>query len=171
MSNERGISVEVVLGVSVVFAGLAYPVTGTALDLTSPALIAVARALMGGLIMLPVLRVVGGALPRDIRGWAWATVIGVCNITITLIAISEGTRLAGAAVASVLLNSAPFFAALLTRLSFTEGFVEKSAGRVVLKLHPGALDVLIDRLLVGNAPSYTAPENSHNQELCQRPVH
>jgi drug/metabolite transporter (DMT)-like permease len=120
MSNERGISVEVVLGVAVVFAGLAYPVTGTALDLTSPALIAVARALVGGLIMLPVLRVVGGALPRDVRGWAWATVIGVCNITITLIAISEGTRLAGAAVASVLLNSAPFFAALLTRVFLGE---------------------------------------------------
>jgi hypothetical protein len=56
MARDQQIPVEVVLGVSVVFAGLAYPVTGTALDLTSPALIAVARALVGGLIMLPVLR-------------------------------------------------------------------------------------------------------------------
>jgi drug/metabolite transporter (DMT)-like permease len=105
-------SVGVVLGVAVVLAGLAYPVTGAALALTTPALIAVTRALGGGVVMLPVLRAVDARLPRTLAGWGWATLIGAANVTITLIAISEGTRLAGAAVASVLLNSAPFFAAV-----------------------------------------------------------
>ncbi|MFI5048391.1 MAG: DMT family transporter [Gaiellales bacterium] len=112
--------VPAVLGISVLFAGLAYPVTATALDLTSPAIVAVARALVGGLVMLPVLRLVGARLPRDARGWAWAAVIGAGNVAITLTAISEGTRLAGAAVAAVLLNSAPFFAAVMARVVLDE---------------------------------------------------
>jgi drug/metabolite transporter (DMT)-like permease len=108
--------VPAVLGTSVVFAGLAYPVTGAALGLTSPALIAVSRALVGGLVMLPVLRMVGARLPSTWWGWGWALLIGAGNVTITLIGISEGTRLAGVAVASVLLNSAPFFAAMFARV-------------------------------------------------------
>ena len=139
-ARDARIPVEAVLGTSIVFAGLAYPVTGAALDLTSPAVIAVARALVGGLIMLPLLRLAGSALPQDVRGWAWATLIGAGNITITLMAISEGTRLAGAAVASVLLNSAPFFAALLARVFLGErlsalriaGLVVGFAGIVVV---------------------------------------
>src|SRR4051794_39691221 len=121
-----------IMGVSVVFAGLAYPVTGAALDLTSPALIAVVRALAGALVMLPVLRIVGSRLPSTARGWAWAALIGSANITITLFAISEGTSLAGAAVASVLLNSAPFFAALFAWLWLGEGVTAlRVAGLVV----------------------------------------
>lgn len=140
MPSDQRVPVEAVLGTSIVFAGLAYPVTATALDLTSPALIAVARALAGGLIMLPVLRLAGARLPRGARGWAWAALLGAGNITITLIAISEGTRLAGAAVASVLLNSAPFFVAVLARLFLDErltplrtaGLVAGFAGIVVV---------------------------------------
>jgi drug/metabolite transporter (DMT)-like permease len=114
--HPRRAPVTVILGTTVVFAGLAYPVTGAALGLTSPALIAVSRALIGGLVMLPVLRVVGARLPSTWRGWGWALLIGAGNVTVTLIGISEGTRLAGVAVASVLLNSAPFFAAVFARI-------------------------------------------------------
>jgi drug/metabolite transporter (DMT)-like permease len=115
-SESKHAPVAAVLGVAVVCAGLAYPVTGAALGLTSPALIAVSRALVGGLVMLPVLRVVGARLPSTRQGWGWALLIGTGNITVTLIGISEGTRLAGVAVASVLLNSAPFFAAVFARI-------------------------------------------------------
>ncbi len=140
MPSHQRVPVEAVLGTSIVLAGLAYPVTAAALDLTSPALIAVTRALAGGLIMLPVLRLAGARLPRGARGWAWAALLGAGNITITLIAISEGTRLAGAAVASVLLNSAPFFVAVLARLFLgerltplrTAGLVAGFAGIVVV---------------------------------------
>jgi drug/metabolite transporter (DMT)-like permease len=115
-SESKHAPVAAVLGVAVVCAGLAYPVTGAALGLTSPALIAVSRALVGGLVMLPVLRVVGARLPSTRQGWGWALLIGTGNITVTPIGISEGTRLAGVAVASVLLNSAPFFAAVFARI-------------------------------------------------------
>ena len=57
------VPVPAVLGISVICAGAAYPVTGAALGLTSPAVISVCRALVGGLVMLPVLRMVGARLP------------------------------------------------------------------------------------------------------------
>jgi drug/metabolite transporter (DMT)-like permease len=124
----------------VVFAGVAYPVTGAALDFTTPALIATVRALAGGLLMLPVLRLVGARLPSTRAGWTWALAIGAGNVTLTLVGISEGTRLAGAAVASVLLNSAPFFAAVFARVLLGErltrlrvaGLVTGFAGIVVI---------------------------------------
>jgi drug/metabolite transporter (DMT)-like permease len=116
-----GAPVPLVLGVAVVFAGVAYPVTGAALQFTTPALIATARALAGGVVMLPVLRLVGARLPSTRAGWLWAIAIGAGNVTLTLAGIAEGTRLAGAAVASVLLNSAPFFAAVFARMLLGEG--------------------------------------------------
>jgi len=69
----------------------------------------------------PVLRLVGARLPSTRAGWLWAIAIGAGNVTLTLAGIAEGTRLAGAAVASVLLNSAPFFAAVFARLLLGEG--------------------------------------------------
>lgn len=112
--------VGVVLGVSVAFAGAAYPVTAAALHLTSASVIATTRALVGGVVMLPVLALVGSRLPRTWRGWAWAGAIGTGNVVLTLAGIAEGTSLAGAAVASVLLNSAPFFAAQFARVWLDE---------------------------------------------------
>jgi drug/metabolite transporter (DMT)-like permease len=140
------VPVPAILGTTVMFAGLAYPVTGAALGLTSPALIAASRALVGGLVMLPVLRVVGARLPSTRRDWAWALLIGAGNITITLIGISEGTRLAGVAVASVLLNSAPFFAAVFARIWLGErlthlrvlGLVLGFSGILVIAAEPAS---------------------------------
>src|SRR3954466_11638078 len=62
--TAAGLPVPVVLAVAVAFAGAAYPVTGAALKLTGPATIATTRALAGGLVMLPILRLVGARLPR-----------------------------------------------------------------------------------------------------------
>jgi drug/metabolite transporter (DMT)-like permease len=119
-SGRADVPVAVTLGLAVAIAGAAYPVTGSALRFTSPAVVAVSRALVGGLIMLPLLRAVGGRLPATTREWTTALGIGFCNTTLTLAGISEGTRLAGPAVASVLLNTAPFFAALLARVFLAE---------------------------------------------------
>src|SRR5436305_2663410 len=95
--------VAAVLGVAIVCAGAAYPVTAAALRFTSASVITTSRALIGGLLMLPVLRIVGSSLPRTARGWTWAGAISVGNVVLTLAGIAEGTRLAGAAIASVLL--------------------------------------------------------------------
>lgn len=128
-----------VLGVSVVFAGVAYPVTAAALQLTSASVIATTRALVGGLVMLPVLALAGSRLPRTWRGWAWAAAIGTGNVVLTLAGIAEGTSLAGAAVASVLLNSAPFFAALFARLWLDE----RMSGRQVAGLVVGFAGIVL----------------------------
>jgi drug/metabolite transporter (DMT)-like permease len=121
-----------VLGVSVVFAGAAYPVTAAALRVTSASVISTTRALIGGVVMLPILRLLGASLPRTLRGWAWATGISFGNVVLTLAGIAEGTRLAGAAIASVLLNAAPFFVALMARMLLAERLVARQALGLVL---------------------------------------
>jgi drug/metabolite transporter (DMT)-like permease len=112
--------VAAILAVAIAFAGAAYPVTAAALHFTSASVITTSRALVGGLLMMPVLRLVGSSLPRGGRAWAWAAGISVGNVVLTLAGIAEGTRLAGAAIASVLLNSAPFFAAIFAWLLLGE---------------------------------------------------
>jgi drug/metabolite transporter (DMT)-like permease len=121
-----------VLGIAVVFAGVAYPVTAAALRLTSASVIATTRALVGGIVMLPVLALVGSHLPRTWRGWAWACAIATGNVVLTLAGIAEGTSLAGAAIASVLLNSAPFFAALFARVWLDERLRRSQVAGLVL---------------------------------------
>jgi drug/metabolite transporter (DMT)-like permease len=121
-----------VLGAAVVCAGVAYPVTAAALRFTSASVITTARALVGGLVMLPVLRLVGARLPRGRRAWAWAGAISVGNVVLTLAGLAEGTRLAGAAIASVLLNSAPFFAALGARVWLSERLTGSQATGLVV---------------------------------------
>jgi drug/metabolite transporter (DMT)-like permease len=121
-----------VLGVAVICAGVAYPVTAAALRHTSPSVIATIRAIAGGLIMLPALRLLGAHLPRGREAWLWAIGISIGNVVLTLAGIAEGTRLAGAAVASVLLNSAPFFAAVFARVWLDERLTPlQSVGLVV----------------------------------------
>jgi drug/metabolite transporter (DMT)-like permease len=110
--NRAPVWVGPILSVSVICAGVAYPVTAAALRFTSASVVTTTRALVGGLVMLPVIRLAGASLPRGGRAWAWAAAISIGNVVLTLAGIAEGTRLAGAAVASVLLNSAPFFVAL-----------------------------------------------------------
>jgi drug/metabolite transporter (DMT)-like permease len=82
--------------------------------------------------MLPVLRLVGARLPRGLRAWAWVFAISIGNVVLTLAGIAEGTRLAGAAIASVLLNSAPFFAALGARVWLSERLTGRQAAGLVV---------------------------------------
>jgi drug/metabolite transporter (DMT)-like permease len=132
VSSVSAARVGAILGVAVICAGIAYPVTAAALRHTSASVITTSRALGGGLVMLPVLRLVGARLPRGLRAWAWVLAISIGNVVLTLAGIAEGTRLAGAAVASVLLNSAPFFAALFARIWLDEHLTgRQTAGLVV----------------------------------------
>ncbi|MGN6377337.1 MAG: DMT family transporter [Gaiellales bacterium] len=121
-----------VLGIAVVCAGAAYPVTAAALRYTSASVITTTRALAGGLLMLPVLRLTGSRLPRGRSAWGWAVAIAIGNVVLTQAGIAEGTRLAGAAIASVLLNSAPFFAALFARMWLAEQLSRRQAVGLVV---------------------------------------
>ncbi len=117
--HER-LPVSLILAVSMIAAGVVYPVTDSALQRTSPIMIATLRALVGGLILTLALPLLHSHLPRTRRLWAWAFAIGFGNTTLTQVGISVGTARAGAAVASVLLNSSPFFVALIARFALGE---------------------------------------------------
>ena len=119
-ARSSGLPVPVILGVAMLAAGVVYPVTGAALHHTTPITIAAVRAIGGGILLALALPLLGSRLPRTRRLWTVAALIGFGNTTLTLVGISEGTSRAGPAVASVLLNSSPFFVALLGRAVLAE---------------------------------------------------
>lgn len=131
-SPRQSLPVPLILAVSMVAAGVVYPVTDAALHHTSPVMIATLRALVGGAgltVMLPLMR---SRLPRTRKLWLWALAIGFGNTTLTQVGISVGTDRAGAAVAAVLLNSSPFFVALIARFALGEAITRlRTAGLVI----------------------------------------
>ena len=113
-------------------AGVVYPVTDAALHHTSPIMIATLRALVGGAVLTVMLPLMRSRLPRTRRLWLWASAIGFGNTTLTQVGISVGTDRAGAAVAAVLLNSSPFFVALIARFALDEAITRlRVAGLVI----------------------------------------
>jgi drug/metabolite transporter (DMT)-like permease len=124
--------VAMILAVSMTAAGVVYPVTDSALHHTSPIMIATLRALVGGVALTAMLPLIGSRLPQTRRLWLWALAIGFGNTTLTQVGISVGTDRAGAAVAAVLANSAPFFVAIIARLALAETITRlRAAGLVV----------------------------------------
>lgn len=136
--------VSLILGVSMIAAGVVYPVTDAALPHTSPIMIATLRALVGGALLTAVLPLFRSGLPRTRRLWGWAFAIGFGNTTLTQVGISVGTQRAGAAVASVLLNSAPFFVALIARVALDEPITPLRAVGLVIGFGGVLLVVLSD---------------------------
>ena len=68
--HER-LPVSLILAVSMVAAGVVYPVTDSALNHTSPIMIATLRALAGGALLTILLPFMGSRLPRTRRLWMW----------------------------------------------------------------------------------------------------
>jgi drug/metabolite transporter (DMT)-like permease len=131
-ASGQHLPVSVVLGVSMVAAGVVYPVTDSALHHTSPIMIATLRALVGGVLLTALLPLMGARLPRTRRLWLWAFAIGLGSTTLTQIGISVGTQRAGSAVAAVLSNSAPFFVAIIARFALAESITRlRLAGLVI----------------------------------------
>ena len=136
--------VSVILVVSMTAAGIVYPVTDSALHHTSPIMIAALRALVGGALLTAMLPLMGSRLPRSRRLWLWAFAIGLGNTTMTQVGISVGTDRAGAAVASVLLNSSPFFVAVIARFALAESISRLRAAGLVVGFGGVLLVVLAD---------------------------
>jgi drug/metabolite transporter (DMT)-like permease len=124
--------VSLILAVSMTAAGVVYPVTDAALHHTSPIMIAALRALVGGGLLTVMLPLMGSRLPRTRRLWLWAFAIGFGNTTLTQVGISVGTERAGAAVAAVLLNSSPFFVAVIARFVLAEPITRLRAAGLVI---------------------------------------
>jgi drug/metabolite transporter (DMT)-like permease len=141
--HER-LPVSLILAVSMIAAGVVYPVTDSALKHTSPIMIAALRALVGGLILTLMLPFLRSRLPRTRRLWGGAFAVGFGNTTLTQVGISVGTDRAGAAVASVLLNSSPFFVALLARFWLQEPITRLRAIGLLIGFGGVLLVVLAD---------------------------
>ena len=85
--------------------------------------------------------------------------IGFGNTTLTQVGISVGTQRAGAAVAAVLLNSSPFFVAVIARFALDEPITRLRAAGLVIGFGGVVLVVFSDpgniahgsRLAVGMA--------------------
>ena len=114
------IPVPLLLLFTMVFWGAAFSVTETALRHTTPAFTAFARGMFGFLLLLPFLGAFGARLPRTARLWAFAAAMGLGGTTLSLAGLAEATTRAGPAIAAVLLNTAPFFVAVIARLVLAE---------------------------------------------------
>jgi drug/metabolite transporter (DMT)-like permease len=114
------VPVPVLLLITMVFWGAAFSVTEVALRHTTPAFTAFSRGLLGFLVMLPFLGMFGARLPRTWRLWGFAAGMGLGGTALSLAGLAEGTVRAGPAIAAVLLNTAPFFVAVIGRLALDE---------------------------------------------------
>jgi drug/metabolite transporter (DMT)-like permease len=126
------VPVPVLLLVTMVFWGAAFSVTEVALRHTTPAFTAFSRGLFGFLVMLPFLGLYGARLPRTRRLWGFAALMGLGGTTLSLAGLAEGTVRAGPAIAAVLLNTAPFFVAVIGRLALDERVTALRASGLVI---------------------------------------
>jgi drug/metabolite transporter (DMT)-like permease len=117
---DARIPVPLLLLVTMIFWGAAFSVTEIALRHTTPAFTAFSRGALGFLVMLPFLRLFGAQLPRTWRLWGFAALMGLGGTALSLVGLAEGTVRAGPAIAAVLLNTAPFFVAVIARLTLDE---------------------------------------------------
>lgn len=104
----------VLLGVTVFFWGSAFHATAVGTEHASAVVFSTLRALPAALVLLAVTALVRGSIPRG-RTLAWAALSGLLMVTLTFEGIAEGTTLAGAGNAAVLVNTTPFFVLLLGR--------------------------------------------------------
>jgi drug/metabolite transporter (DMT)-like permease len=140
--------VPLLLLVTMLFWGAAFNVTEVALDHTTPAFTAFSRGAFGFLVLLPFLAAFGSRLPRTLRLWGFAAVMGFGGTTLSLAGLAEGTSRAGPAIAAVLLNTAPFFVAVIGRLALHERVTALRAFGLVIGF-AGVLTII----LAGNSSS------------------
>jgi drug/metabolite transporter (DMT)-like permease len=114
------IPVPILLGITMFFWGAAFNATDIAFDYAPAGMITFLRALSATVVLLILIPVLGGKIPRSRRIWFFALLVGLGSTTLSLTGLGLGTQYAGPAVAAVLLNSAPFFAVLFARISLNE---------------------------------------------------
>ena len=97
-----------------IFWGAAFSVTEVALRHTTPAFTAFSRGALGFLVHAPVparCSAPGCRAPGAL--WGFAALMGLGGTALSLAGLAEGTVRAGPAIAAVLLNTAPFFVAVI----------------------------------------------------------
>lgn len=136
------VPVPILLGITMFFWGAAFNATDIAFEYAPAGIITFLRAAIATVLLLVLMPVLGGSIPRSGKVWFYALLVGAGSTTLSLAGLGLGTQYAGPAIASVLLNSAPFFAVLFARVSLHErimllravGLVVGFAGVVVIVL-------------------------------------
>ena len=136
------IPVPILLGITMFFWGAAFNATDVAFDYAPAGIITFLRAGIATVLLLALMPILGGKFPRSRTIWLFALVVGAGSTTLSLAGLGLGTQYAGPAIASVLLNTAPFFAVLFARISLNErikllrgiGLVVGFAGVVIIVL-------------------------------------
>ncbi len=114
------IPVPILLGITMFFWGAAFNATDIAFDYAPAGMVTFLRAASATVVLLLLMPLLGGKIPRSRRIWFFALLVGLGSTTLSLSGMGLGTQYAGPAVASVLLNSAPFFAVLFARVTLDE---------------------------------------------------
>ncbi len=114
------VPVPILLGITMFFWGAAFNATDIAFDYAPAGIITFLRAAIATVLLLALMPVLGGSIPRSRQVWFFALLVGAGSTTLSLAGLGLGTQYAGPAIASVLLNSAPFFAVLFARVSLHE---------------------------------------------------
>ena len=136
------IPVPILLGITMFFWGAAFNATDVAFDYAPAGIITFLRAGIATVLLLALMPILGGKFPRSRTIWVFALIVGAGSTTLSLAGLGLGTQYAGPAIASVLLNTAPFFAVLFARISLNErikllraiGLVVGFAGVVIIVL-------------------------------------
>ena len=136
------IPVPILLGITMFFWGAAFNATDIAFDYAPTGMITFLRATIATVLLLVLLPVLGGRIPRSRQIWICAFFVGAGSTALSLTGLGLGTEYAGPAIAAVLLNSAPFFAVLFARVTLNErikllrgiGLVVGFAGVVIIVL-------------------------------------
>lgn len=104
---------------TVFFWGTAFRATDIGAEYASPVVFSLLRALPAAVVLLAIGYILRERLPRG-PALTGAVVSGVLMVALTFEGIAEGTALAGAGNAAVLVNTSPFFVLLIGRVFLGE---------------------------------------------------
>jgi drug/metabolite transporter (DMT)-like permease len=144
------------LATTMFFWGTAFRATDIGAEHASAVVFSTLRAVPAALVLLLIVLATKAKLPRGRTLW-YAVLSGPLLVTLAFEGIAEGTTLAGAANAAVLINTAPFFTLLLSHLYLRErvsraaamGLPVGFAGAVLMVSSQLGSDVPTGDLLLG----------------------
>ena len=125
---------------SVLWGG-SYFFVGEALHELPPLTIVMARIVLGAVLLLPLLKPLGGALPTSLAGWFPFLVMGLLNNVIPFSLIVAGQTYIASGLASVLNATTPLFT-VLVMAGFGE---EKLIARRIVGVVIGLIGVVVLR--------------------------
>jgi drug/metabolite transporter (DMT)-like permease len=115
--------------------------TGAALRELPPLTVVLARVVFGAAVLLPFLKILGGALPKTVAGWTPFFVMGLLNNVIPFSLLVAGQTYISSGLASVLNATTPLFTVLVLAGFGDEKLIARRVAGVLI----GLLGVIVLR--------------------------